>query len=117
MAGIDPESVDPENPPTFEQLEKFKNYTPKMMRESTASHLLNHYYRHENLDKQADPETITSSDTSIVKKKTTQKPSVVKKKKEVVNPYAPSVFQLMRPKPSTNLAANSLADPSSKVFV
>ena len=51
MAGIDPKSVDPENPPTFEQLEKFKNYTPKMMRESTASHLLNHYYRHENLDK------------------------------------------------------------------
>ena len=51
-AHIDPESIDPENPPPApEQLTKYQNYTPKMMIESVAEKLLNHYYRHENLDK------------------------------------------------------------------
>lgn len=42
---------DPNNPgPPPEELEKYSNYTPKMMRESVAEKLLNHYYRHEHLD-------------------------------------------------------------------
>lgn len=52
VAHIDPQSIDPDNPPPApEQLTKYQNYTPKMMIESVAEKLLTHYYRHENLDK------------------------------------------------------------------
>jgi hypothetical protein len=41
MGGIDPSQIDPNNPPpTPEELTKYQNYSPKMMRESVADKLL-----------------------------------------------------------------------------
>ncbi len=41
----------PEQEPDFSELEQFKNYSPKMMREHVATQLLNYLYRKEHLDK------------------------------------------------------------------
>lgn len=38
------------NTPKPEEVQKYANYTPKMMRESVAEKLLEHYKRHEHLD-------------------------------------------------------------------
>ena len=42
---------DPNNPDILAEVDKYSNYTPKMMVESVSTHLLNHFYRQENLDK------------------------------------------------------------------
>lgn len=48
--GLNPEQQDPNNPPPPpEQLLKYQNYTPQMMRESIADKLLNFYMKKESL--------------------------------------------------------------------
>lgn len=52
MGDIDPSQIDPNNPPpTPEELAKYQNYTPKMMRESVADKLLQFNLRKENVNK------------------------------------------------------------------
>ena len=51
-AGLDPESQDPNNPPPPpEELVKYQNYTPQMMRESVADKLLQYGIKKEELNK------------------------------------------------------------------
>ena len=50
-SAVNPEQQDPNNPPPPpEMLQKYSNYTPKTMRESSASKLLTHFLKHENMD-------------------------------------------------------------------
>ena len=52
FAGIDPESIDPNNPPpTPEEVLKYEHYSPKMMKESVADKLLQFNLRKENVYK------------------------------------------------------------------
>tara|TARA_R110000868_G_scaffold14414_2_gene67063 strand:+ start:51995 stop:54421 length:2427 start_codon:yes stop_codon:yes gene_type:complete len=44
------ETQDPESPEIQKLLQKYKNYTPKMMIEQVATYLLNYNYRNQNLD-------------------------------------------------------------------
>ncbi len=44
------ETQDPESPEVQRLLQKYKNYTPKMMIEQVATYLLNYHYRDQNLD-------------------------------------------------------------------
>lgn len=47
---LNSEAQDPNNPPPMpEELKKYLNYNPKMMRESVSEKLLNHYIRKEHL--------------------------------------------------------------------
>lgn len=52
MGDLDPSQIDPNNPPpTPEELVKYQNYSPKMMRESVADKLLQFNLRKENVYK------------------------------------------------------------------
>ena len=52
MGDLDPSQIDPNNPPpTPQELLKYQNYSPKMMRESVADKLLQFTLRKENVNK------------------------------------------------------------------